>query len=237
MNLQPQTFKSSLDPKRIQDMLPSGLQMSRPQAALIIIAGALAAPSTSAAEPEHLWEAPYVQSTEFTNSGPVAPIIESTEQSAEITRQAVGELRRFSGLTWEQLGQLFEVSRRSVHFWASGKPLNATNERRLLQVLDVVRDAYRGDSRTTRAALFETIDGTTAFDLLVAQRFGEAAARLGPGTGPVPDKQPELSAAAKAARKPLAPGDMVDALQDRIHRTSGKGRAARTVRNKPRGGE
>ena len=33
---------------------------------------------------------------------------------------AIGELRRLSGLTWDQLARLFNVSRRSLHFWASG---------------------------------------------------------------------------------------------------------------------
>ena len=36
---------------------------------------------------------------------------------------AIGELRRLSGLTWDQLARLFNLSRRSLHFWASGKPM------------------------------------------------------------------------------------------------------------------
>jgi DNA-binding transcriptional regulator YiaG len=45
------------------------------------------------------------------------------------TQQAVNELRKLSGLTWEQLATLFNVSRRSVHFWASGQSLTSANER------------------------------------------------------------------------------------------------------------
>ncbi|WP_419950972.1 helix-turn-helix domain-containing protein [Candidatus Palauibacter sp.] len=77
------------------------------------------------------------------------------EIDAEATRAAVSELRRISGLTWEQLAELFGVSRRSVHCWASGKPLNAANHERLMRVLDVVRDADRGTAHSTRAALLE----------------------------------------------------------------------------------
>ena len=66
------------------------------------------------------------------------------ETGTEATRKAVSELRRISGLTWEQLAGLFGVSRRAVHFWASGKPLNATNHQRLMRVLDVVRGADVG---------------------------------------------------------------------------------------------
>jgi hypothetical protein len=45
----------------------------------------------------------------------------------------------------------------------------------------------------------------------------------------------ELSAEAKAARKPLPPEELFDAKQDRVHRETGRARAARTVRNKRRG--
>lgn len=42
----------------------------------------------------------------------------------------------------------------------------------------------------------------------------------------------ELSAAAKATRKPLPPEDLIDARHDRVHRDRGRFRAARTVRIK-----
>ncbi len=144
----------------------------------------------------------------------------------EMTRQAISDLRRISGLTWEQLAQLFEVSRRSVHFWASGKSRNATNERRLLRPLDIVKDADRGDARQNRIALFESSDGTTAFDLLVSQQFNDALAKLGRGRGRKERAQVELSSGAKAARRPLPPEELVDAMQDRVHHDIGRGREA-----------
>ncbi len=127
------------------------------------------------------------------------------------------------------------MSRRSVHFWASGKPLNASNEQRLMEVLDVVRAADRGDARSTRAALLEVRNGTTAFALLMAERFEAARGILGTGATRSRPALAELSAAAKAARKPLPPEDLVDAQHDRVHRDRGESRAARTVRNKRRG--
>lgn len=49
--------------------------------------------------------------------------------------QSVEELVRIvhseSGLTWEQLGRLMGVSRRSVHLWANGGRMSAGNEERL----------------------------------------------------------------------------------------------------------
>lgn len=216
----------------------SGLSGLRDRASLsvIVVSGALSLSGTSSAEPTKVWEAPYVHEADATASGPGWELKErQAEREPEATREAVAELRRISGLTWEQLGQLFEVSRRSVHFWASGKPLNSTNEERLMRVLDVVRDADRGSARATRAALLDASDGTTSFDMLVAQRFEDARAALGQGPGRVAPALAELSAAAKAERKPLPPEELFDAKSERVHRGPGRARAARTVRNKRRG--
>jgi len=208
-----------------------------PRLSVIVVSGALSVSGTSSAEPNRVWEAPYVHEYDATASGEgwVEPEREGAEQQHEATREAVSELRRISGLTWEQLGQLFAVSRRSVHFWASGKSLNAENETRLLQVLDVVRTADRGDARSTRSALLDVHDGTSAFDLLVEGRFDEARARLGVGAGRPRPVLGELSAEAKAARAPLPPEELVEAQHDRVHRDPGRARAARTVRNSRRG--
>jgi len=187
-----------------------------PRLSVIVVSGALAVSGTSSAEPNRVWEAPYVHEYDATASGEgwVEPEREGAEQQHEATREAVSELRRISGLTWEQLGQLFAVSRRSVHFWASGKPLNAENETRLLQVLDIVRTADRGDAGSTRSALLDVHDGISAFDLLVEERFAEARARLGVGAGrPRPERGGESCTSAaspggagRGATRPRASG-------------------------------
>ena len=159
----------------------------------------------------------------------------TSEDSSEITPRAISELRRIAGLTWEELGRLFGVSRRSVHFWASGRPLKAVNEQRVRGVLDVVREADRGDARSNRTVLFEIAEGGTPFDLLALQRFDEARALLGPGPGRRHVKLGELDDAAKAERKPLPPAELIDALNDGVHHDVGQGRPARTVRNARRG--
>lgn len=171
-----------------------------------------------------------------TSDSRAAITIARRQLEPKATRTAVAELRRISGLTWEQLGQLFEVSRRSVHFWASGKPLSPTNEERLMRVLDLVRDADRGSARATRLALFDASDGTIPFEMLAAQRFEEARAALGQGPRRVAPVLAKVSAAAKAERMPLPPEELFDAKNERVHRDPGRARAARTVRNKRRGG-
>ena len=158
----------------------------------------------------------------------------ATDSATKSSAAIISELRRISGLTWDQLGTLFDVSRRAVHFWASGKPLNITNERRLRRVLAVVRAADRGHARANKTALLESRNGTSPFDLLVAQRFHEARNALGPGKGRA-RPLPRLSREARDARRPLPPADLVDATSERIHHDTGRARAARTVRNKSRG--
>jgi len=208
-----------------------------PRLTVILVSGSLSMAGTSSAEPARLWEDPYVHEYDVTSSGLTweTQPTDASQPEGERTREAISELRRISGLTWEQLGQLFGVSRRSVHFWASGKPLNAGNERRLLLVLDIVRSADRGDARSTRSALFEVHEGTTAFELLLAEGFEEARSMLGKGTGRRRPVLGELDSSGKAARAPLPPAELVDARHDRVHRDPGRTRAARTVRNSRRG--
>ena len=149
----------------------------------------------------------------------------------EATRRAISELRRISGLTGHQLGQLLGVSRRSVHYWASGKPLNAGNQKRLMRVLDIVRAAYRGSARGTRAALLDVGEGTTPLDMLAARRFDDARRALGQGRAwPMPALA-GLNAEARAARKPLPPEELYDAKSERVHHEPGRARAARVARN------
>lgn len=190
---------------------------------VIRISGALSLRSTTSAEPPREGLTGPV-SAEQTSTG----VAEATS-----TQAAIAELRRRSGLTWDQLARLFGVARRSVHFWASGKPLNATNEERLGRFLSVIRSIDRGTARETRAALMTALsDGTIPFDLLAADRFGEALVRLGLGTQSAIPSLPPLSAAARASRVPVSPEDRVGALHDPVHHDVGRARAAKSVRIK-----
>ena len=85
-----------------------------PRLSLIFVSGALSISGTSSAEAARLWEAPYVHESDATASGLGWEQHAETPDGAETTRQAISELRRISGLTWEQLGELFDVSRRAL---------------------------------------------------------------------------------------------------------------------------
>ena len=204
---------------------------------VIAVSGALSIVGTSSARPTRLW-APYVQRTDATVGGSKPdPTVTRTRRELEATRRAVSELRRISGLTWYQLGQLLGVSRRSVHYWASGKPLNAENEERLMRVLAIVRAADRGSARGTRAVLLDAGGGATPFEMLAAMRFDDARRALGRGRTRRVPALTGLSAEAKAARKPLPPEELYDARSEHVHRDLGRGRAARAVRNTGRGSD
>lgn len=160
---------------------------------------------------------------EQTTSG--APIFVS-----EAANVSIGELRRLSGLTWDQLARLFKVSRRSLHFWASGKPMTSSNEAQLQRLLQLVRKLDHGSASANRAALFRIReDGVALFDLLVAGAYEQVLSLLG-ASHPVSARPPKPAAATLAARAPRPPEELVGALQDRVHHDRGPVRAAKSVR-------
>ena len=237
MTLQSALHESAVREGTTSSSGPAGGRDHAPQY-VIVVSGGLLTAGTSSAGPTRLWEAPYVHRADTTVSGSKWDLVRiRTGHEPVATRKAISELRRISGLTWHRLGQLLGVSRRSVHYWASGKPLNADNQERLMRVLDIVRAADRGSARSTRAALLDVGEGTTPLDMLAARRFDDARRALGQGRGrPVPALA-GLSPEARAARKPLPPEELYDAKSERVHREPGRARAARVVRNTLRGSD
>lgn len=160
---------------------------------------------------------------EQTSAG--APVMPS-----EPAGRAIGELRRLTGFTWDQLARLFNVNRRSLHFWASGKAMNLSNEEHLLRLLAVVRKMDRGSASTNRATLLNPRgDGSILFDLLAAGDYEGVLSSVGAGQacGPRPAKQ---SAEASAIRVPRAPEELIGALQDRVQPASGRLLTPKAVR-------
>ncbi len=237
MTLQPLPLESAVD-KAATSFSGSTVGRGHTPQFVIVVSGALSIAGTSSAGPSRLWEAPYIRKSDATVCGSTRDLTGlRTGSATEATRRAVSELRRISGLTWQMLGRLLGVSRRSVHYWASGKPLNADNQERLTRVLEIVRTAYRGSARGTRAALLDAREGTTPLDMLAAQRFDDARLALGQGHARHVPALAGLSTEARDARKPLPPEELYDAKSDRVHREPGRARAARTVRNTRRGSD
>lgn len=126
------------------------------------------------------------------------------------------EIRRRSGRTGEELGNLFAVSCRSIHHWANGKPVAAKRDRVIRRVLTALRDLNRGDQERTRDLLL-TVDqatGVTTFDLLRDGRFREAMGRVDCIPAVVPRRIP-LSDAAWEMCRPPSPMLFLEAGQGR----------------------
>jgi DNA-binding transcriptional regulator YiaG len=148
----------------------------------------------------------------------------------------IGELRRLTGFTWDQLANLFGLSRRSLHFWASGKPMASSNEEHLHRLLAAVRKVDQGSAAKNRTLLLSpSRSGEVPTDLLAAQKYDHALQVLGelsspPRTTPVP-----LSKARREERRPRPVAELVGALQDSVHKDLGKTRVARSVRTRGAG--
>ncbi|RUT03419.1 hypothetical protein DSM106972_050580 [Dulcicalothrix desertica PCC 7102] len=154
-----------------------------------------------------------IAACEMTTSGLTLP----SACSGEVTRKALNELRRLSGLTWEQLAKLFNVSRRSLHFWASGQPLSHFNEENLNRLLGTIQYIDRGSASLNRSLLLKPDNnGKPLFDLLMLGKYEEVKQILGRGNAPNKPKLLPLSQEARLSRAPQKPEDLVDALQDKV---------------------
>lgn len=158
---------------------------------------------------------------------------DDSSSSARMTQKALSELRQLSGLTWEQLASLFNVSRRTLHFWASGQALSKTHEETLNRLLGTIRYVNRGSASLNRTLLLNPGDDfQLPIDLLAAGQYKEVEQRLGAGNATQRPRVSALSEAAIASRLPPPPGDLVDALQDPVHQEMGRSKPARVVRNR-----
>jgi DNA-binding transcriptional regulator YiaG len=158
-----------------------------------------------------------IDSASFATNAGVAIEVETAAAGASI-----GELRRLSGLTWDQLAYLFDVSRRTMHFWASGKPQNAEHEAHLHRVRGVMRKLDRGSASENRALLLSVTDEGAPLDLLQSQRYDDVERLLGVGQRRVRPVRKPLSKAAQEARKPLPVEVLLNTAPDTPGPTSGR---------------
>ena len=199
---------------------------------IVVVAGVLTS-GTSSAEAETLWQEHFEWHTCPTNSvgnweeGPYYRIGQTAEATGS-PRVAAMEVGRWSGLSWEQLARLMGVARRSLHFWASGRPLSPAREERLMRLLAVLRQLDRGSARANRSMLLSVCaDDTLPIDLLAEGRFAEVVELLGPGIGRMTTQPASLEKQELISRRPPPPEVLVDALQDRVHRETGVARVVR----------
>ena len=165
-----------------------------------------------------------------TTADPVGKIHCMPAIPAESTAEAIMEIRRRSGFTWEELGDLFDVSRRSVHLWANGNPVTAIHGQTIHRMLAAFRHLDQGNRNDTRALLLtvDPVTGQSTVDLLKKGRFDEIMGRQS-GVR-VPERQPiPLSRAASDTYRPQKPMLLLEAEQDRPE-IPANARAIRPVR-------
>jgi transcriptional regulator with XRE-family HTH domain len=168
--------------------------------------------------------------SERTNSEIVVP--KHNPHLFQDSQKAINELRKTSGLTWEQVAKLFNVSRRSIHFWASGQTLASDNEEKLNRLLGVIRYIDRGSASLNRKLLLNpNADGELPLDQLISGEYDKVRENLGRGNPPKRPQLTPLSEEESELRRPLPPEILIDALQDSIHHDVGRSRPAKTLRS------
>ncbi|NLH70958.1 MAG: helix-turn-helix transcriptional regulator [Brooklawnia sp.] len=95
-------------------------------------------------------------------------------ETAASPAQRISELRTLTGLTTEQVGRLFGVSRRSVHNWINGNPMSPQHEERAAKLLAIVQALPGPTAAERRGALLDSSRGTSLFHQLVAARAESA---------------------------------------------------------------
>lgn len=89
----------------------------------------------------------------------------SEGQPALNHQDAIRWLKDTSGLTWDQLGRMFGVSRRAVHLWANGGRMNAGNAETLHELVSVVGNLPETTADGRRVALLALgTDGRSVVD-------------------------------------------------------------------------
>lgn len=144
----------------------------------------------------------------WTHGAPMAaPPVENT----------MAELRRRSGLTWEQIAQVMGVERRTLHFWEAGRGMRPVHEERLQRVLQVIRRADRGSSTATREFLLDVSRGPMLKDLLAEDNLDLALARVAGLAAPRLEARPgPLSHEVKASRRNLPLAERLDLRDDPV---------------------
>lgn len=194
-------------------------------AVLALTTSSLAATPTTAGMP------PFRTSTtvDVTTSGLLHTPDDSGTSYSETS--SIQELRRLTGLTWDQVASVFGVTRRSVFLWARGKSMSAENEELLARLLGLVQWMDRGSVMANRDLLLApAADGIIVLDLLREGRLDEARARLRAVRAERPNRLPALAASSRQEREPLGIQDLLGAIQEPIRTAPERVLPARRIR-------
>ena len=155
------------------------------------------------------------------------PLVIDPRPAVPSIAEAVLEMRRISGLTWDEVAGLFGVTRRAIHHWANGSSLKPEHIRQVHEVLRVIRLTAWPSTEETRSALLTPLAaGQTPVELLKAQDFEGVIASLGTNNRPafaVPRRQ-------TSSPHPPNPSAFLSGLHDRPLKPAASSGVAKTVR-------
>lgn len=138
-------------------------------------------------------------STDDTQRVPAKPDRVSAPRS---DREETLWIKEHSGLTWEQLGKVFGVSRRAVHMWANGGRLNEANALRLREFSAIIQEIEsqlgHANAEVVRARLLQlNEDGLSIVNRLRLERSG------GPSWGAPFGPERLVNATRESLRRPV----------------------------------
>lgn len=137
------------------------------------------------APPVALW----TPSVSLTASASMAPRV-----TVRSDREEVIWVKENSGLTWDQLGKVFGVSRRAVHLWASGGRMNEVNAKALRDFAASVARHLGESPEHTRASLLSRSGSADS----VIDRF----------------RRSQSQSESKVIRPPFAPEEKVENVRE-----------------------
>jgi len=129
---------------------------------MLLCAGIGTTSAPARAEEPEVSVAPILYQVGNATTGAAASAASTVSASADRSDgRDVRWLHEASGLTWEQLGRVFGVSRRAVHMWATGARMNSSNAETLFALAELVRSAPAVTPDDRRAWLLRS-EGTQA---------------------------------------------------------------------------
>lgn len=143
----------------------------------------------------------------------------------------IHQLRRLTGLSWEQLARMLRTSRRSVHNWANGEAMAPVNEEKLSRTLAVIQRLDRGSVHANRDLLMSPLDdGKILVDRFAAGDLEGVLAAVGlPGTARAERRHVDRPVQVQ----PIEVATLLDARNDRVHEKDGRPLRARRVWKSP----
>lgn len=146
-------------------------------AAIGILGGTSSAPQRVLVERESAISSPQTVVGELAEDLLQTSWLANAEAGVRSDRDELLWLKSESDLTWDQIGKVLGVSRRAVHFWATGGRMNEANASLLREFSAIVRALPASGPAQRRSALLSVgPDGRNVLDRL-RSRDGKLAGR------------------------------------------------------------